>query len=116
MNLTLNQRKIVERNVVTLLCRAMISNGYKVVVHADDESAKFDDVDAAVEFAMKFDQVHLVASHQGMYQGGVIVLFGEQGHDCISDYSEVLEENGIVTDAMNYCDAVRQSGVAHNIH
>lgn len=94
------QRRSMERKIVAAFVSSAINQGYSISVDngGDEfEIEKCRDAEGVMQVCMATDEEHLhVHNKDGLIVGMVYFVYGNDGWDCINDYSVNLTELGIM--------------------
>lgn len=93
----------IEKQILRLVCEKLLAEGYVLTVDyergfdSEPENKNLRDIDDIIHAADAVDEVWLMADREeleeGPYDGFVYFIWGNgnEGRDCITDYSTVFE-------------------------
>lgn len=82
----------LEKKIVHKLLKAVIEAGYTVAVDDGEETSEHTaDIPAVMAIVFNLDDCYLRLKN-GALSGWICLVFGNDGHDCINDYTTNLEE------------------------
>lgn len=106
-------RIALERRIVTMIAEDAVAQRFSVTIEDEEEIPVLRSTDAKsiVDHAMAYDYTTMHFKAGDRHTGAVCLVFGNDGFDCIADYTDNEETRGIIARAIAYAETAEASEV-----
>ncbi len=96
MTMTVEQRRDIEKKIVTRTLETLIKAGYQISVNDGEEIviSRSTSVEAILDkmFSVDEEQIYVYKQGEEKRQGWILFVYGNDGWDVIADHTSRLEE------------------------